>query len=819
MKKSIILIIDSDSYIQKSLVAILTSMGFKVLTAETGLEGTSHIKNCAVDLVLLDLGLPDVPGLNILSKIKAISPSTAVIILTSKATIELALKATKRGAFSYLVKPYEDDQVMFHIRWAIEKGKVATQVRESEAKFAKLLEAAPDGILVLNKKREILIVNSQFEEMFGYERSEVVGKNLEMLVPSRFSNHLKYTKDYILDPQKRFMGQRKELFALRKDGSEFSVEIGLSPLETIDGLIIIGIIRDITERISCEVRLEHQANHDGLTQLPNRNLLVDRLNQALLYAERYHRTVAVFFVDLDNFKIINNSLGHDAGDRLLKRVAARFTACVRASDTVARQGGDDFVFVIQDVSETEDIAMLAQKILSAVNQPLKLDAHNLECTCSIGISIYPKDGSDSQTLLKNADAAMFRAKEKGRNTYHFFTHQLNDRVVTRMNMEKHLRRALINDELSLCYQPQLNLTTGRIIGVEALLRWNNPELGEVSPAVLIPLAEETGLIIPFGEWVLRTACTQNSRWQQAGLPPLTMAVNLSPRQFWAPNLIDVITEILQQSGLDPTFLELEIIESMVMRDKDSAISTLKELKEIGVKLSIDDFGTGYSNLSHLRSFPFDKLKMDISFVREITYDPGSAAIARTIISLAHNLNLQVIAEGVETAAQLSYLRNHGCDEMQGYYFSKPISAQEFTQLLQDGRHLPVPKELSSPPVKTLLVLDDEQHVIDAMRRILHPESYRILSAICPSEGFDQLALNHVDVILCDQKLPEMTGIEFLNRVKDLYPGTIRIAMSGYADAEMVASSINQSGIYKFLIKPIDSEVLLQTIKQAFMLMA
>ena len=671
-----------------------------------------------------------------------------------------------------------------------------TPVTENESRFSKLLEVAPGAILVINQDRQIIIANNQFEEMFGYERSEVIGKNIDMLVPSRFSHHHEHVGKYILHPRKKLMGHGKEFFARRKDGSEFSVEIGLNSLETVDGLMIIAVIRDITERITCEIQLLHQASHDCLTQLPNRNLLVDRLDQALHYAERYHRKVAVLFADLDHFKIINDSLGHNVGDRLLQTIAARFSGCIRASDTVARQGGDDFLFVITDVGEDADIAGLAQKILAAVDQPLEFDSHELHVTCSIGISIYPKDGKDSQTLLKNADAAMYRAKEYGRNVYQFFTHHLNDKVVTRMTMEKHLRRALVNHELSLCYQPQLEMTTGRVIGAEALLRWQNPELGAIPPATFIPLAEDTGLIIPIGDWVLRTACRQSSRWQKAGLPPLTMAVNLSPRQFWNPGLIGSVTQILQETGLEPSCLELEITESMMMRDINSAVSMLKELKRIGVKLSIDDFGTGYSSLNHLRSFPFDKLKMDISFVREITSDPGSAAIAKTIISLAHNLNLQVIAEGVETKAQLSYLRNQGCDAMQGYFFSKPVSAQEFAQLLLEDRHLSLPEENNSPHIKTILLVDDEQLIIEGLKRTIRSESYRILSATSAGEGFNQLALNRVDVILCDQNMPGMTGIEFLRRVKDLYPATVRIAMSGYADAGMVADAINQSGIYK-----------------------
>ncbi len=691
-----------------------------------------------------------------------------------------------------------------------------TGISKYEAKFRELLDIAPGAMIVFNRDREILLVNKSSQKMFGYAGSEMVGRCIEDFVPSLYVQHSgSEEKNGSCAPEK-YLVQGREFLIRRRDGGDLSVEIGLNSLETPDGLLTIAVLWDISERIKYKVQLAHQASHDCLTQLPNRNLLVDRLDQALLYAERYHRSVAVMFADLDHFQIINDSLGHDVGDRLLQTVAGRFSGCIRASDTVGRQGGDDFLFVITDVAEESDIARLAQKILAAVDQPLEFDSHDLHVTCSIGISVYPKDGKDSQTLLKNADVAMFRAKEYGRNTYQFFTHHLSDKVSTRMTLEKHLRRALINHELSLCYQPQLELASGRMIGAEALLRWHNPELGDVPPATFIPLAEETGLIIPIGEWVLRTACKQNSLWQQAGLPALTMAVNLSPRQFWNPGLITSVTQILRETCLDPSFLELEITESMVMRDMSGTASMLKELKRIGVKLSIDDFGTGYSSLNHLRSFPFDKLKMDMSFVREITHDPGCAAIAKTIISLGHNLNLQVIAEGVETKAQLSYLRKLGCDEMQGFFFSKPVPAEEYAQLLLEDRHLNLPKE-ESPHTKTLLLIDDEEIVIEALARILHSQDYRILSATCADEGFNQLALNQVDVILCDQKMPGMSGIEFFSRVKELYPATVRIAMSGYADAEMVATAINQAGIYKFLLKPIPSGSLIETLERAFTL--
>ncbi len=477
-------------------------------------------------------------------------------------------------------------------------------------------------------------------------------------------------------------------------------------------------VRREIERQQAQEQLEYQASHDALTNLPNRNLLADHIQRALRRAQRHKRQVAVLFIDLDHFSLINDSLGYDVGDRLLKIVAERLTGCVPADDTVARQGEDDFVIVLSDLVESEDAAMVVQKIQLAVNRPVEIDAQELEISCSIGISIYPKDGKDVQTLLKNADAAMFRAKEQGSGTWQFFTDELNDRVVARMTMERCLRRALENDELSVHYQPQVDLAGGRMTGIEALLRWQNPELGMVSPARFIPLAEETGLIIPIGEWVVKTACRQARSWQNSGFPPLTMAVNLSPRQFWYPGLIGIITRILHDSGLEPRYLELEITEGMVMRDVESALAMLQELKGLGVQLSMDDFGTGYSNLSHLKRFPFDKLKMDISFVREVTYDPGSAAIAKTIIAMAHNLNLRVIAEGIETEGQLSYLRAHGCDEMQGFYFSRPIPEVEMEQLLREGRHLSFPNEESTDPEKTLLPVDDGPLVSAAMKRVL-----------------------------------------------------------------------------------------------------
>lgn len=809
------MIIDDDSHLRKTLADILKVNGYCTLAAGNGAEGLALLEANAVDLALIDLGLPDISGLDLLSRVSAEYPATATIVLTGNATLESAIEATNRGAFSFLVKPYEIEQLMLQIRRAIEKQLAETALRKSEAKFRSLLESAPDGMVIVDEDQKILMVNRQFETLLGYDRSEVVGRGLEMLIPARFVRHRKLYREFFRKQAHRRMGQDEEFCALRKDGSEVPVEVSLSPLETPEGLIVSAAIRDVSERKHYQASLAYQANHDPLTGLPNRNLMIDRLQQALHHAERLRRGMAILFVDLDHFKFINDSLGHGVGDRLLQAVAERLAASVRQNDTVARLGNDDFVIILSDLAGGEDTAGVAQKIQTAVSEPLDIDGHDLTVSCTIGIGIHPKDGKDGQTLVKNAELAMFRAKERGRGSFRFFTDELHDRVMGRMTMEKGLRRALENQELSVVYQPQVDLAGGRVIGGEALLRWQNPALGMVPPARFIPLAEETGLILPIGEWVLETACQQNRLWQDMGLPPLVISVNLSPRQFWHPDLTRIIVRILGDSGLDARSLELELTEGMVMRDVESAAIMLDELKGLGLQLSMDDFGTGYSSLGHLMRFPFDKLKMDISFVREITCSPRSAAIARTIIAMAHNLNLKVIAEGIESEGQLGYLRDHGCDEMQGFYFSKPLTARDFEQLLREGRSLAFSPGKSLHPEQTLLLVDDESHVVESLERVLREDGYRILSTTDPLRGLELLATNRVGVVLCDERMAAMSGTEFLFKVSHLYPDTVRIAMSGYADLAMVTEAINQGAIYKFLTKPFTNEVLRQVIARAF----
>jgi len=435
------------------------------------------------------------------------------------------------------------------------------------------------------------------------------------------------------------------------------------------------------ERKHYQEQIEHQANYDPVTGLPNRNLLHDRLKQAMAAQRRVH-SVAVAFIDLDHFKFINDSLGHSAGDKLLHEVGQRLRMVLRDGDTVARLGGDEFVLVLNDQTHDDVIFHAMQRVTASLARPFAIDGKELYISCSAGISLYPQDGTDVETLLKNADAAMYRAKEHGRNNFQFYTSEMNCMLNERLALEQNLRRAIDKREFVLHYQPKVDLRSGAVVGAEALLRWQHPERGLLLPDLFIPLAEETGLILPIGEWVLREACAQNRAWQAEGLKPIMVSVNVSARQFRQEGLVATVAGILAETGMDAAHLEMELTESMIMHNTEAAVATLRQLTELGVRLSVDDFGTGYSSLSYLKNLPIDTLKIDQSFVRDIVAGKSDhRVLARAIISIGHSLDLKVVAEGVETAAQTEYLKKHECDEVQGYYFGRPVPADQFRKVL------------------------------------------------------------------------------------------------------------------------------------------
>jgi diguanylate cyclase (GGDEF)-like protein len=470
----------------------------------------------------------------------------------------------------------------------------------------------------------------------------------------------------------------------RKNGEIIWISENARAVYDEDGTLVCyeGTVEDITERKLYQARIEQQANYDTLTGLANRSLLNERLAHAIRAAASYGTRLAVVFVDLDRFKYINDSLGHHVGDELLRAMAERLKVTVRESDTVARLGGDEFVLLINGHGEPEAVAVVLERMLSDISQPWTIPQGDFNVTCSIGVALYPDDGKNADTLLKHADSAMYRAKEKGRNNFQFFTSELNALITERLELENKLRRALEREQFTLNFQPRVDLQSRRIIGLEALLRWNVPDQETIPPARFIPVAEEIGLIVPIGKWVLHTACAQAKAWQDMGLPPLLVSVNVSARQFRQDNIVSTIADVLRETGLDASYLEIELTESTVMHDAEQFISMLGELSDLGVQIALDDFGTGYSSLSYLKRFPVDRLKVDRSFVQDIATDADDATIVRTIIALGHNLGLKVVAEGVETQEQIDFLRDNLCDELQGYFFGAPMPASEIVKLLK-----------------------------------------------------------------------------------------------------------------------------------------
>jgi diguanylate cyclase (GGDEF)-like protein/PAS domain S-box-containing protein len=556
-------------------------------------------------------------------------------------------------------------------------------LRTTEEKLSSILDSI-DNVVWSMTDKEFIYLNSMVEQIYGrpvdhfYEDRELWFKAIHpedrdaaIASHDRLARSTSFTQEYrIVRPDGKIRWIEERARAIRNEEGH---------LQRIDGIAI-----DISERKAYEARIEYLAGHDALTSLANRNLLGDRITQAMAHARRNGLLLALLFLDLDRFKGVNDSFGHELGDSLLLEVSHRLRQVIREGDTVARQGGDEFIILLTDILRPQDVAVVTGKIFEAFRTPFVIRGHELFVTTSIGATIFPDDGEDMQSLLRNADIAMYRAKEERGNAFQFYSREMSVRALERAELESALRRALDRKEFELFYQPKVEATTGRIIGAEALIRWNHPEMGLVSPTRFIPMAEEIGLIVPIGDWVLHTACAQNKAWQDAGLPPISISVNLSARQFQQENLVESVAAALHDMGLAAHHLELELTESIVMNSAELFVTKLKELEDLGVQLSIDDFGTGYSSLSYLKRFPLHHLKIDQSFVRDIATDADDAAITSTVISLGHSLNLKVIAEGVETEEQVNFLRDHNCDEMQGYYFSKPLPASEFASLLQQA---------------------------------------------------------------------------------------------------------------------------------------
>jgi len=565
-----------------------------------------------------------------------------------------------------------------------ERKHAEKALRQSEEKYRNILENIQEAYFEVDLSGNFTFFNDSLCRVTGCLREELIGANYKYFSDEENSKNVFQVFNNVYKtrrPKERF-----DWLIIRKDGTKRYIEASVSLQKDSSNKPngFKGVIRDITERKLIEQELNHMATHDVLTGLPNRLMFSQLLNHAILSAQRNRKQLAVLFIDLDRFKTINDSLGHEAGDVMLQEIAGRFRHLLRAADIVGRLGGDEFIIMIEDVNELSQVATLAQKILTTTIKPVDIMGEECRVTASIGISIYPSDGQDEQSLMKNADIAMYFAKEEGKNNYKFYSENIRSIANERFSIETNLRRALERNELSLNYQAKLNFRTRQITGVEALLRWNNPYLGSVTPTQLIPIAEETGMIVPIGRWVLKTACAQNVAWQNQGLPPICMAVNLSLRQLTDEKLLGDIKATLEETGMAPDLLELEITESMVMHNPERLIPVLNKIKDMGIRLAIDDFGTGYSSLAQIKNYPVNTLKVDRSFIRNLPFDSENKAITEAVIIMGKNLHLTVVAEGVETQEEENFLRQQVCDEMQGFYFSKPIAPDKFADLLRSN---------------------------------------------------------------------------------------------------------------------------------------
>jgi diguanylate cyclase (GGDEF)-like protein/PAS domain S-box-containing protein len=687
-----ILLVENDPTAAAEICAALAaanSGSFNVEHVSQLVEGIERLSKKGIDAVLLDLSLPDSQGIETFDKLFTVAPEVPILILSGHINEALAKQAVGRGAQDYLLPTHLNGYSLPRALCnAIERKAIEDALYVEKERAMVTLNSIGDAVLCTDFSGHVTYLNQVAEKLTGWSRQEALNRPLVEVFQIIDGS----TRKTAVDPmemaveQNRTVGLALNCVLVRRDGFESTIEDSAAPIHDRAGRIIGAVIvfHDVSAARAMSLQMTYSAQHDVVTNLPNRLLLNDRISQSIALARRQDRPIAVIFLDLDRFKYINESLGHATGDQLLQSVSRRLLASVRGSDTVSRQGGDEFVILLSEIINPEDAATSAKRILCSLSAPHSISGQDLHIDGSIGISVYPEDGGDAETLIKSADTAMYHAKECGRNNFQFFKAEMNRKAVERQSLEGSLRRALEREEFLLHYQPKVNLDTGKITGAEALIRWQQPDRGLVPPSQFVPVAEDCGLILPIGHWVMREACHQARAWRDAGLPPLPMAVNVSAVQFCDKGFVNSLQIILAETGLEPRYLELELTERVLMEDVESTVAVLKELKRTGVQLAVDDFGTGYSSLSYLGKFPIDTLKIDQSFIRQITTTPDETTIVAAMISMGRSLRLRVVAEGVETPQELEFLRIHQCDEAQGYLFSRPIPAHQFAQLLQIG---------------------------------------------------------------------------------------------------------------------------------------
>jgi diguanylate cyclase (GGDEF)-like protein/PAS domain S-box-containing protein len=680
-----------DAKVVRAALSKTTDAWTQVIWVETCAEALQCLtgsvpRETAVAAILVELFLTDSQGLDTFDRMFAAAPQIPILVLCAPEHEELAQQAVQKGAQDYLLKGRLDDYLLPKaLASMIDRAANAEALFAEKERAEVTLNSIGDAVMSCDIAGKVTYLNTVAEKLTGWTRTEAAGRPVEEV----FSIFDATTRESAVNPMAAAIkGNTTVLLQpnsvlVRRDGVEAAIEDSAAPIHDRRGQVTgaVMVFHDVSTTRALSLRMSHQAQHDSLTDLPNRILLQDRLNLAMALTQRHGQKLAVLFLDVDRFKNINDSLGHDVGDSLLVLMAQRLLSCVRSSDTVSRQGGDEFVILLPELARGQDAAIRAEKILAALSAPYVIDSHQVHVTASIGIVIYPDDGGDADTLLKNADFAMYHAKEAGRNNSQFFREDMNVRALERQAIEDGLRHAVERDELVLHFQPILDLWSGAPTGVEALLRWRHPTRGLLLPEDFMAIAEESGFIVPMGRWVLREACRQGKVFESLGLTSLRIAINVSAVELRDKDFVEYVRLILRESGLAPHLLELEITETFLMQDSSSTAVVLRSLKDLGVRLALDDFGTGYSSLSHLKGFPIDTLKIDRAFVSELTTNADDASIVRAVITLGKSLKIRVVAEGVESAEQLAKLQDFQCPEGQGFYFGRGVAGDEIARLL------------------------------------------------------------------------------------------------------------------------------------------
>jgi diguanylate cyclase (GGDEF)-like protein/PAS domain S-box-containing protein len=707
MSQNILLIEDDLSY-ATAIREALTDRGhgaFQVEWVRHCIEGLERLVKSGrqekhrpdgIAAVLADLFLADSHGIGTFDRLFCAAPQIPILVLSATQDEEIAKLAVQHGAQDYLLKTkFDGDAFPKALASMVERAANAEALFEEKERAQVTLNSIGDGVMSIDIWAHVTYLNTVAETLTGWTRQEAAGRPLAEVfhVIDSVSRQPVQNPMLLAIRQNKTVGLTPNCVLVRRDGFEAAIEDSAAPIHDRRGHVTgaVMVFHDVSAARALSARMSYLAQHDSLTDLPNRILLKDRLTQSMSLAQRHRQKLAVLYLDVDRFKHINDSLGHAIGDRVLQSVAQRLLVSVRSSDTVSRHGGDEFVILLADAVHAEDAIVSVDKILLALAAPHLIEQHDLSITASIGIAIYPDDGTDAETLMKHADFAMLHAKDSGRNNYQFFKPEMNVRALERQSLETGLRQALEQQQFVLHYQPKFNLETGAIVGAEALIRWRHPQRGLVAPGHFIRVAEECGFIVPISRWVLRESCRQARTWQDAGLPAMRIAVNASAGELRSKDFVAGVRAILAETHLDPRCLEVEFTEAFLMHDTKSSVAVLQGLKELGVQLVLDDFGTGYSSLSYLKRFPIDTLKIDQSFVRDLTTDADDASIVRAVIGMGESLRMLVVAEGVETREQLAFLREHACPEGQGFYFSHPVVAGEFSQLL--GRSVVEPRAL------------------------------------------------------------------------------------------------------------------------------